>query len=528
MSDGAADHRRGCREDTVTDYERILGGYDSTSGDCQDVSELLETAGFGALKPDTPAKELEQVLRKLVQSVNGADALRCEAIRRAATEKLADAGIIRAAGLVNAAFHARAREHADEDLQGRGLRLHNPELWPDSVNGDQLLRDLAAVFSRFVSLPPGGAETLALWTLHAYALPAARTSPILALTSPDKRCGKSTALTVLYALVPRALFASNISPAALFRTVEAHRPTLLIDEADTFLRGNDELRGLLNSGHVPTGTVVRTVGDDYEPRAFSTWCAKALAHIGELPGTLADRAIVLPFRRRKPHEKLDHLRLDRLSELEPLGQRAARWARDSGNALLRAEPEMPSELNDRAADNWRPLLAIADLAGGPWPALARHAARTISGPQAEAQSTSVMLVDDLRQMFAEAGTDRLSSRHLVETLAQRDDRPWSEMRGGHPITVRRIAKMLQPFGVHPRTVRSGGETFKGYCLEDFADVFDRYLPPNPSQASQPNESAPDGDPDTRHNAGAVTDPELFGNRPANSVVTDVTDRTSEP
>jgi len=42
---------------------------------------------------------------------------------------------------------------------------------------------------------------------------------------------------------------SNVSSSALFRVIEEMRPTLFIDEADTFLGGNEELRGILNSGY---------------------------------------------------------------------------------------------------------------------------------------------------------------------------------------------------------------------------------------------------------------------------------------
>jgi hypothetical protein len=111
----------------------------------------------------------------------------------------------------------------------------------------------------------------------------AAASPLLALTSPEKRCGKTTTLSLLTRLVPRPLLSSNISPAALFRIVEKYCPTLLIDEADSFLRDKEELRGILNSGHTRDAAyVVRTVGDDKEPCRFSTWAPKAVALIGRL------------------------------------------------------------------------------------------------------------------------------------------------------------------------------------------------------------------------------------------------------
>src|SRR5208283_344735 len=126
------------------------------------------------------------------------------------------------------------------------------------VDGVTLLNELHGLFGRFVVLPQWAAETLALWTLHTYAFQQRDVSTYLGLESPEKRCGKTTLLTVLSELVNRPVVAANISSPALFRVIEETRPTLLIDEADTLLQGNDELRGILNSGYTrKTAYVVR-------------------------------------------------------------------------------------------------------------------------------------------------------------------------------------------------------------------------------------------------------------------------------
>jgi len=119
-------------------------------------------------------------------------------------------------------------------------------------------------------------------------------APILALCSPLKRCGKTTTEELTAALAKRPLAAANISVATLYRTVEQFAPTLIVDEADTFLLYNLALRGVINSGHTrATAFVIRTAG--HEPRLFSTWGARMIALIGRLPATLEDRAIVLPL-----------------------------------------------------------------------------------------------------------------------------------------------------------------------------------------------------------------------------------------
>jgi putative DNA primase/helicase len=391
---------------------------------------------------------------------------------------------------------ASARGQADaghsEDPDATAF-LVDPEPWPDAVSGCVLLDRLAEMASAHLVLPGGAAETLALWVLHAHAHDCFAISPVLGVTSPTPECGKTTCLALIGALVPRACPASNITTAALFRAVEKWRPTLLIDEADTFLRNSDELRGVLNSGHHrATAYVIRTTGDDHEPKRFRTWAPKAVALIGKLPATLASRAIHIELCRKTATERVEPLRLDRLDCLEPLRRQAARWAADHAVSLNSADPEVPETISGRAADNWRPLLAIADLAGGDWPARARRIAEKFGGACTE-QTAGIMLLEDVQRIFVDRGLDRLPSADLVESLSAMEDRPWPEWRQGKPITPRQIAKLLEPFGVKPSTVRTTSDTAKGYKWEQFTDAFARYLASPLNQTvtpSQTKDSAP--------------------------------------
>ena len=148
----------------------------------------------------------------------------------------------------------------------------------EPVDGAALLNNLRQVFRRYVVLPKGADIALPLWVLHAWTVDAGDISPLMVLVSPTKRCGKTSVLIVLYFLTPRSELSSNITAPALFRYIEDVRPTLLIDEADSFVKDNEELRGILNSGHTKAGAnVIRNV--DHKPRRFSTWAPKAIATI---------------------------------------------------------------------------------------------------------------------------------------------------------------------------------------------------------------------------------------------------------
>jgi putative DNA primase/helicase len=170
-----------------------------------------------------------------------------------------------------------------------------------------------------------------LWILHAWTLDAFDISPLLVITSATKRCGKTTLLDAVGMLVPRPLPASNVTAATIFRAVERFKPVMLIDEADTFFGDNDELRGVINSGHRrSTAFVLRTVGDEHEPKLFSTWGAKAIALIGKLSGTMEDRSLIISMRRRAPGERAEKFRTATYKAAAgPLCRQAFRWARDS-------------------------------------------------------------------------------------------------------------------------------------------------------------------------------------------------------
>jgi putative DNA primase/helicase len=384
---------------------------------------------------------------------------------------------------------AKRRPPDADDAANAAALFADPEPWQDAVNGATLLDALAGAFMRYAVLPEGAAAVLALWVVHAHAHDAANISPILGLISPEKRCGKTTTLSIIQSLVPRALPAANITAAALFRVVEKWQPTVLIDEADTFLRDNDELRGVLNSGHNRAAAfVVRTVGDDHEAKPFRTWAPKAIALIGNLPDTLADRSIPVRLRRKRRDETVERLRLDRMEGLAVVARQAARWAADNLDGLRETDPDVSAELHDRAADNWRPLLAIADHAGGEWPERARQVAKLLSGGGEDDEgSAGVMLLADIRSIFAERRVDRITSADLVETLVTMESRPWPEWRRGKPITVRQVARLLKPFGVSPHVIRTGAGTPRGYNLGAFSDAFSRYLPSPSATPQQTNE-----------------------------------------
>jgi putative DNA primase/helicase len=351
------------------------------------------------------------------------------------------------------------------------------EPWPEPVDGAALLAGMKQVFRRYIVLPKDADIALPLWVLHAWTMDAGDISPFMVLVSPTKRCGKTSVLILLYFLTPKSELASNISASALFRYIEAVRPTLLIDEADTFVKDNEELRGILDSGHTKVAAqIIRNVevSGEHKPRRFSTWAPKAIATIRKLADTLEDRSVTVTLQRKPRDAKVERLRRRDTEEFKKLRSHAAKWAADNFDKLLDPDPAVPEVLNDRAADNWRPLLAIADLAGGTWPEDARRAARSLSGEE-EDGAVNVELLRDIRMAFGDA--EDIRSVDLVGKLTADKERPWADWKHGRELTQKQLAGLLKPFCIISTTVHPQGLAHgKGYRRADFEAMWDAYCP----------------------------------------------------
>ena len=456
------------------------------------ITDALRSIGADALSSDSSPEAKVAVLDRLASLRTG---LVSEAQWEVTVQELER--ILRACGvpaprrMIQAALNG-SHNAADSGLQGSSLNLEDPEPLSSQLVPSEVLTEVEEAFLRHVALPEGASVALALWVLFAATHDSWSVSPILAAVSPVKRCGKTTLLHLLSTLVPRPLAAANITSAALVRAVEKYKPTLILDEADTFLPEREELRGVLNSGHVRAmAFVIRTAGDDYEQRRFSTWAPKVLALIGKLPGTLEDRAIVIHMHRREPTETVESLRLDQPDRYEMLRRKVWTFAQQSIDAFREVDPEVPVALNHRAQDNWRPLLAIAELAGAEWSRRARAAALLLGSDDAE-DELGVELLGDLRAIFRQRGESRLTSETLVNLLGGMGDRPWSDHRRGNPLSKRQMAILLRPFGISPKSIWIDGKTVRGYELASLENAFRRYLPqPDPQVPQEPSSDAND-------------------------------------
>jgi hypothetical protein len=362
---------------------------------------------------------------------------------------------------------------------------------PVSIDLGDLLDDAVALIRRYVILKDEQADALALWSAHTHAMEAAEATPYISVNSPEKRSGKSRTLETLSLLVPRPWLTGRVTAAVLVRKLATQQPVLLLDESDAAFKAEKEyaaaLQAILNSGYRRGGCASLCVkaGGDFELKDFPVFGAKAIAGIGKLPDTIADRAIAITLKRRAPNEPVTRFRWrDAEEEAQPIRELLASWAAASTDALTEARPDLPSELDDRAADVWEPLLAIADLAGGGWPGRARRAALALSvGSGKDDDSLGVRLLGDIRAVFGERGVDRIPTAELIKALLAMDEAPWGDLYG-KALDARGLARRLRPYGVRSHNIRlPDGTVPKGYELTDLEDTWARYCMPEKSATS---------------------------------------------
>jgi Protein of unknown function (DUF3631) len=347
-----------------------------------------------------------------------------------------------------------------DDLKGRAEAAleRQRQARAAATNGAELLDELHAAVTRYVVFPaPEAADAAVLWIAASHAQPAWEHAPRLAAVSPLKRCGKSRLLDVVAETAHRPLITVNATIAAVARAVDGDDPpTLLVDEADAIFgsrrqaENNEDLRGLLNAGHQRNRPMLWWDITSRSLDQLNTFAMAMLASIGDLPDTIMDRAVVIRMRRRSRGEQVAPYRTRRdAPPLHELRNRLSVWARGHLEDLEAATPEMP--LEDREADTYEPLIAIADLAGGDWPARARKAAEILTAGERDSDSDtslSVRLLADLREVFA--GEERLDTRTIIERLVKVDEAPWGDL-DGRRLDARALANRLRPYGVRPRS-----------------------------------------------------------------------------
>jgi putative DNA primase/helicase len=353
------------------------------------------------------------------------------------------------------------------------------------------LADLARYFADYMVLDPRSIFAMAVWVQAAHFIGEGDDKgpwdqfPILVVTSPEKRCGKSTLLDLLLHVTPRAEQFVNPTEASITRRIEKTRPTIIMDEAQSMKRRGSEMS--IKFGEMLCASVRRDVGtskcvgDNNEPAAFSIYSPKVFAQIGEPDGVLADRC--LPIRlERKGDERRTRFRLREAKERgHAIRDRLHQWKTANAEKIehFYGAVEPLGIANDRLADMMTSLQAVVKVAGGL--ALLEEYAKTLDEKdrQAEMNSDGVRLLMAIREVFGSKADDPMAfiqTHKLIDRLCQREEEPWREFNRGRPITPERLASTLKDYKIHSsRTTIIPQQT--GYYAGTFHEAWARYLPP---------------------------------------------------
>jgi Protein of unknown function (DUF3631) len=373
-----------------------------------------------------------------------------------------------------------------------------PAAWACDPSGDDPPRvnplDLVHhLLGEYVALRPHEYVAVALWALHTHIYDRFMVTPRLALRSPVADCGKTTLLDILARLVARPEKFDAITTAALYRLIDETHPTLLIDEADNLglaLQANGRLRAVFNSGHRRGGRVA--ISEHGATRKYATFAPLALAlpEMRGLPRTLNSRSISLALERsQRQLRRFDATHPDRA--LDAAYQQILLWRRE---VELNPDPEVPAGLRNRFADNWRPLLSIADSLD--WGTKAREAMMIFAREYQDADA-KILLLTDIRKVFDACGLDRISSKALLDALHASDGCEWSEFSGArgdqqpHRLRDSELASMLRDFAIRPRTIwplnrtANSSKSAKGYRRSQFEEAWRKYCADD-GTASQPS------------------------------------------
>jgi hypothetical protein len=363
-----------------------------------------------------------------------------------------------------------------------------------------VLDDVHEFLHRFVAYPSEHAQVAhTLWIAHTWLMDCWDSTPRIAFLSPEPGSGKSRCIEVTGPLVPRPVHAVNVSSAYLFRKIsdeENGRPTILYDEIDTVFGyktsgENEDVRGLLNAGHRKGAVAGRCVirGKTVETEELPVYCAVAMAGLNDVPDTLMTRSVIVRMRRRAPNELVEPWRA-RLNEPEAydLADRLSEWANEAKYRIT--WPVMPDQIQDRNADVWEALLAVADAVGGEWPKRARVAAvALVAEAQTRPPSLGIMLLRDIRKVFKHQKLNAMATKDILDALVLMVESPWGDLRG-KPLDNRALARYLDKYDVKPKNIRIGEKVLKGYEASDLADPWARYLGDEPTEENEATSSSP--------------------------------------
>ena len=341
----------------------------------------------------------------------------------------------------------------------------------------ELINEIISIIQEHIIIRQEEAVAIAYWILQTYNQNAFYYAPKLLIISPEKRCGKTTLLQLIEMLAYKPLPTSNCSQASLFKIIEKYQPTLLLDEADTFLKQNIDLTNIVNSSFDKKHPVYRSCGKNYEDfKKYDTFCMMAIASIGGLADTIMDRGIRINIRRKLNTETVQPLRA-KIAEkrFKLLKEKCLKFMLDNGEKAGSKSFEYISGLNDRECNVWDGIISIAEIVGDKDRVIS--VARALSSSDNEAtDSIRTALLKNILCIFKERDFKDIASQDLVASLIEIEEAPWATYNHGRALTTHALGRLLREFNISSFQKVVNGSNNKHYSFNSFTDVFSRYIP----------------------------------------------------
>ncbi|MCH8571505.1 DUF3631 domain-containing protein [Nesterenkonia sp. AY15] len=354
-------------------------------------------------------------------------------------------------------------------------------------HSERTLDNVTDYVRRFVSFPGDHyAPVVTLWIAHTYLIAEFDNTGRLAALSAEPASGKSRLTEIVGDLSRNTVASVNASPAAIFRHIEKVEgdTTLIFDEIDTVYSNSSDdkgdLTGLINSGYRRGASVLRTVGENHDSKAFPTFAPVALAGLSraKLPDALLSRCFIVPMKRRAPGQMVEpyRQRLEKVA-INDLRESLEALAEEIRPGIADYFPELPEGVQDRQQDIWEPLVAIADKVGGHWPETAREVCKQLAAESSHSKpSLGTQLLMDAQDIFDRLEVSEISTSSLIDELAEIEESPWGDWYG-RPIPARKLAEILKEYEIRTAQFRIPGHPspIRGFRVRDFQDAFTRYL-----------------------------------------------------
>jgi hypothetical protein len=361
-----------------------------------------------------------------------------------------------------------------------------------------VVRQVAEYLSKYIALPETSILVASAWVAASHLADRWAKFPHLAITSPEKRCGKTTLLELLGYLCFHSISTANISPACMYRLIEQEHPTLLLDEAQSLTRLGSEsaevLRELLNASIEKNAKCYRS-GSKGEVHGFCIYGPKIVALIGTLDATLADRCLPIRIRRKTKEDQVALIKSKVVAkDGEEIKKALMSWAAENAEEIDKVyETLEPFEINNyRMADLLLPLQVVLKTASpGKAESDLRKYADEIDGMDSEVEKMSngtrlLIAVKEIFETITVNGASYIPTVRLVEELVKRTEEPWPRYCRGEPITPEALANLLRPYGI--RSAKSKDQKSRGFYAVAFEKTWEEFLPPSPLPETPSNPS----------------------------------------